>query len=265
MRTLGIDFSGNHLMWRASLSAERANVWIASIVDGHLADLRPVQALAGEGTPFSRLVAVLAAADFDVAAIDAPCALPQPWCSPRDGLLARIAALPCPGRPFPSGRDLLALAGLDGQGSRARRQTEREEFPGLNVRPTLWHGGRPGAPFAMACLRLLAESGAPCWPWVACGPGMVAEAFPMGQLQAWGLPHLRYGRPDGGAERVAIVARLGDVLDLGVHRARLEATPDALDAVVLALTAGALAQGRIPRRHAEHLDEGWIAVDRVPL
>jgi len=61
-RWLGIDFSGNHLMWRAGCT--RSNVWIADVrrEDGGLVlhDVGQVQRLAGSGDPFDRLAALLA-------------------------------------------------------------------------------------------------------------------------------------------------------------------------------------------------------------
>jgi len=77
-RWLGIDFSGNHLMWRNGCT--RSNVWIAELhAVGRgleLVDLRPVQQLAGDGEPFARLVALLRAGDHEAAAVDAPFSVP---------------------------------------------------------------------------------------------------------------------------------------------------------------------------------------------
>src|SRR5262245_10690037 len=72
-RWLGIDFSGDHLMWRPN---KRTNVWIADVRRGRgqpvLHDLRRVTDLAGLASPFDRLSDVLRAGEFDAAAIDAP-------------------------------------------------------------------------------------------------------------------------------------------------------------------------------------------------
>src|SRR5262252_834104 len=56
-RWLGIDFSGDHRMWKAG--CRNSNVWIAKVRRGNqfvLCDLRTVQELPGDGAPFHRLV-----------------------------------------------------------------------------------------------------------------------------------------------------------------------------------------------------------------
>ena len=83
-RWLGIDFSGNHKMWRAE--NRRGNVWIAEITDAggekELTRLDPVQALLGEGPPFQKLAALLRRREFEAAGIDAPFSVPLDYLPP---------------------------------------------------------------------------------------------------------------------------------------------------------------------------------------
>ena len=78
-RFLGIDFSGNHLMWRPGCG--RSNVWISEVrkdIEGlTLVDLKPVQRLPGDQHPFERLADLLREGDFEAAAIDAPFSVPR--------------------------------------------------------------------------------------------------------------------------------------------------------------------------------------------
>src|SRR3989337_2348207 len=77
-RWLGIDFSGNYRQWSAGRT--NSNVWVATIEnsDGlRLVDLRMVQKLEGNGSPFERLICLLGKGDFRAAAIDAPFSIPS--------------------------------------------------------------------------------------------------------------------------------------------------------------------------------------------
>ncbi|OAN60963.1 hypothetical protein A6A05_07080 [Magnetospirillum moscoviense] len=129
---------------------------------------------------------------------------------------------------------------------------------GLNVRSSTWRQPRGGAPFTAAALKLIAAAGMPpCWPWVRSGSGVLAEAFPMAQLKQWGLPYQGYA---GSAElRGEILESLRTRLDLGRWRQACLDSPDALDAVLAALAALAVADRTAP--FPEDCDEeGWIAV-----
>jgi hypothetical protein len=124
---VGIDFAGGSRPWRTSVS--RPPVWIA-IVSGadepRLERIAPVQALDGDGTPFERLVRLLATDNFEAAAIDAPFSLPNAH-MPQGGqteLLRNVRAIPnAPDRPFPSGADILNL----GPGDQSQSNGETSE------------------------------------------------------------------------------------------------------------------------------------------
>jgi len=270
---LGIDFSGNDAMWRAG--CRRSNVWIARAGAGRgrleLQDLRRVQELPGSGPPFERLAALLARREHDAAGIDAPCALPAAYAGgAHAALLTRAAALPREGRAFPRGEAfVLGMTGRPAPLSppKPTRRTEADWLRlGVNVRSTLWAGARGGAPMTAACLALLHAAGAPVWPFVEEGPGLVVEAFPAAQLHAWGLPHESYGAPAHGparAVRAVIVEALRERIALGRLEPLLRANADALDAVLCLFGAVAVGTGRLTAPpEADARAEGWIAVHR---
>lgn len=221
-----------------------------------LADLRPVQSLAGDGSPFDRLAAVLRRGDYTAAAIDAPFALPRAAFAGSHGtLLARVAAIPpAADRPFPRGEALLQAFSMTSR--KLARATERGW--GVNVRSATWNGPRGGAPFAAACLALLARAGRPIWPWAPPQPGLLVEAFPAAQLRAWRLPHQGYGRPDQADTRRRIADGLAEHVALGRWRAEIEASPDALDAVVAAFAGVAVETGLMTVDPG--LEDGQIAI-----
>ncbi len=273
MRFMGVDFSGDHLMWRER--CRRSNVWVAEMVaDGarlRLDALRRTQELAGPGTPFERLSSRLGEGRFAAAAIDAPFSTPSARL-PRGGhaaLLELVTRIPRPAdRPFPAGRDLAeALLGERGVGRKEYRRTERVWIAaGINTRSTTWAGPRGGAPMTAACLSLLSASARPLWPWRRHGPGILAEAFPAAQLLHWNLPHDRYNGSAAPAvdRRRSIVARLRTVVSIGaLDEEKLIGSADALDAVICAFAAVAVARDTlaVDPENVES-DEGWIAVHR---
>src|SRR5262245_58903840 len=75
---IGIDFSGASRPWRPNITAPTVWLAIAKLRGGslRLEELKPVQALNGHGHLFDQLISLLAKRDFEVAAIDAPFALP---------------------------------------------------------------------------------------------------------------------------------------------------------------------------------------------
>lgn len=260
---LGIDFSGAAAPWRPRCA--KPTVWIATVGDDRLIDLRPVQDLPGEGAPFHRLVRRLAAGGFRAAGIDAPFSLPGAHLpgGRHASLLKAVNDLP-PGvdRPFPTGRQLYDLAASVAPVGSAKPFRETERRCGAAARSTLWNGARPGAPFAAACLTLLARSRAPLWPWTNA-PGMLVEVFPMAQLKRWGLPYRAYGKSGQGAAREGIVRGIERRIRLSASlRALMLDSPDALDAVVAVFGAAAAATGRLAaaERPSTWETEGVIAV-----
>lgn len=262
-RFLGIDFSGGAGPWRATCS--RPTVWIATLEAFRLADLRPVQELEGEGTPFERLVALLREGRFRAAAIDAPFSLPQAHLPPggHAELLQDIGGLRiAEDRPFPRGAAILSYASGFAPIRSAKPWRQTEQSCGAMARSTLWNGARPGAPFTAACLTLLARAQRPIWPWKDA-PGMLVEAFPAAQLRAWDLPNAGYGLPEEKPVRAGIVAAL-EQRGLAIeptYRRQMLASPDALDAVVAAFAGRAAANRQL--RHEKPPSwrlEGAIAV-----
>lgn len=273
-RWLGIDFSGDAGQWGPRRAG---NVWVATLERGSepgpagpgtrpiLADLRRVQQLPGEGTPFDRLAARLAAGDFRAAGIDAPCGLPAAWAGPsHPELLALALGLPRGARPFPRGADLVraVTGGLPPQPRKPLRESERRWVArGVTVRSTLWVTPRGGAPMTAACLVLLGRAARPVWPFSLAAPGCLAEAFPAAQLRQWALPHRKYAGDEGAARRRVIEAALAPRVELGPFAAAVRASADALDAVLAAFGAMALTDGVLADPPgAKAGTEGWIAV-----
>jgi hypothetical protein len=262
-RFLGIDFSGGAGPWRPVCA--NPTVWIASLEGPRLAELIPVQALPGDGEPFERLAAFLAEGLFRAGAIDAPFALPARHMPPggHPQLLKDIAGLPqADDRPFPRGAALLDYARGHAplESAKPARETERQHAA---TRSTLWNGVRPGAPFAAACLTLLARAQRPVWPWKD-GPGMLVEAFPAAQLRSWGLPHANYSAAEDRKTRALIVSDLEERRQLMIDaadRKQMLASADALDAVLAAFGARAAANRTLAKeKPANWRVEGAIAV-----
>ena len=261
---LGIDFSGGAGPWKPR--CRKPTVWIAAVEDGttpRLIDVRPVQNLTGDGTPFARLVALLRSGNFLAAGIDAPFAIPArhfPAGGHRELLNLVNQIEPAADRPFVSGAALVEFAAgiavLDQK--KPYRETEKLWIErGVNTRSTLWNGPRGGAAFTAACLTLLARSERPVWPWTS-GPGMLVEAFPAAQLRFWGLPHKGYGKPEQDGVRAQILVGLAKHINISeTHRISLMESPDALDSVIASFAA--MAAVRSPTL-AQYPADGLIAV-----
>lgn len=279
-RFIGIDFSGSADAWRNRHKA--ATVWLAIVEGGHLAELVSIQQLAGDTPPFDKLVDLLAAGRFRAAGIDAPLSLPARYVPAAGGhaqLLADVLALgPAADRPFPRGADLVELAKRNAalETTKPTRQTEDEwRRQGVNVRSTLWAGPRGGAAFTAASLMLLARAQCPIWPWKDA-PGMLVEAFPAGQLRAWGLPHISYGPPSRPEHKTeaerrtrrdrrhailkSVTARTGIQVSRTFEDTMTECT-DALDAYLAVFGARAAANRTLRfEKPANWKTEGAIAV-----
>ena len=98
----------------------------------------------------------------------------------------------------------------------------------------------------------------------------VVEVYPAMALRVWGLA--RPGYKQSTDARRALIADLGHTapwLELGEHRALMETSADALDAVLAALVALAHARGASippePHQRALAAVEGWIAIPTVSL
>ena len=265
---IGVDFSGGARPWRQAVS--RPTVWLAKLEEKpggiHLEDVIPVQQLAGNGTPFARLIKLLSEGQFEAATIDAPFSLPSRHLPPggHAALLRLVSSLPnAPDRDFPLGLDIVRLGQTvaDKESDKPLRKTERYwARRGVNTRSTMWSGSRGGAPFAAACLRLLELSGRPIWPWDQLQPGILGEAFPAAQLRQWDLPYRAYSRPDQVENRKKIIIGLKERASINpADEPKLLDSADALDAVVAAFAAIAIANGNVPN-FTEAGEEGFIAV-----
>jgi Protein of unknown function (DUF429) len=265
---IGIDFSGGARPWWPSVT--RPTVWLATVKDSgnkaRLLELKPVQSLGGNEPPYDRLLRLLTAGDFEAAAIDAPFSLPLAHLPQRSHaeLLRRARALPnAPDRPFPSGASLVALGESVAKKVQAKPLRQTEAYwaaRGVNTRSTMWMGPRSGAPIAAACLRLLERVERPLWPWVRFQSGILVEAFPAAQLRHWGLPHQGYSRPDSKKVRESILAGLRDRLQVSNPHADIAiGIPDALDAIIAAFAAVAVANDKVAGFDVAYQD-GVIAV-----
>jgi hypothetical protein len=269
---LGIDFSGDAEQWKARRA--RSNVWIAfAETDGprlRVDDLKPVQQLAGDGPPFERLIQLLGSTKA-VAGIDASFSVPRSHARSAALLWAEAAALAEGGRPFGRGRDLVAALEPDAGKNGVKLYRACEEIwraRGLNVRSGLWHGPRGGAAFSVACMTLLHRHKGPVWPFRPGGQGaLLVETYPAAQLVTWGLSAVGYNGPKPAAEtaRLKIIETLAR--DHGLRGSdetmrTMAGGADALDAVLCAFAARAIAEGRRPRKlPAAARSEGWILVD----
>jgi hypothetical protein len=274
MEFLGIDFSGNVRSWSPGLAT--SNVWLCRVKSNgdqrvRITELHPIQCLAGHGPPFQRLADLLAGRQFSAAAIDAPFSLPSRYV-PEEGwieLLERVDALASDGAPFPSGQSLITLAKTVSplESLKPLRRTEKWwSDRRINVRSTLWWKPRGGAPFAAACMKLLATAKfPPCWPWSTLCEGLIVEAFPAAQLWSWKLPSQKYDGFDGTIVRQEIVRALEARVNFGQFREVAEKTADALDAVISSFAAIAAFQDEGGQPHDDRATvarEGWIAVHR---
>jgi hypothetical protein len=270
-RWLGIDFSGNHLMWRPACTT--SNVWLADVRAGprhlELYDVRRVQQLPGIGEPFERLASLLATASYVAAGIDAPFSVPDDFVRRVGGhaaLLKLVGGRSFAGRPFMNGHDMVQLvSGRVPPLTPPKPMRATDAFwsrSKVNVRSPMWTGARPGAPMTAACLTLLHRAARPMWPWASSGPGLLLEAFPAGQLATWGLPYEKYdGRsPAAVATRKTILDALAKRVTLGRWRATLLGSADALDAVLCAFAGVAVTTSSIPfPKVATVVTEGWVA------
>ena len=269
----GIDFSGDARQW--SPGCRRSNVWVATaqVPDDDqamkLVALRRVQTLPGSAHPFGRLVELLAGGEYCAAGLDAPFALPARH-MPAGGfptLLRDVVQLPTGKRPFAKGEKLVAYGERNASLEESKPLRRTEQFwqqQHVSVRSTLWNRSRPGAPFTVASLTLLAMARRPVWPWCRVAVGLLVEAFPAAQLHQWKLAHKGYSRDDqdGRSAREKILRGISPRIKIpdDLHTACRE-SGDALDSVLCLFAAKAAATGHalVDDPTAAEL-EGWIAV-----
>ncbi len=257
-------------MWSEGCS--KSNVWVAEVRRAAdqlaLANLSRVQRLRGEGRPFLRLTHYISSSNFNAVAIDAPFSIPSENLGSMShrALLERISGLSLrDGRPFPSAADFISCVLEARTTKKPLRKTE--EFwrqRKVNVRSTMWAGARGGAAMTAACLRLQWETGCSVWPWEKSPRGLLVEAFPAAQLCHWDLPHQEYSRNTERETktRCSIVESLTARIDFNGFRKLVEASADALDAVICAFAAVAVVTGRtFQYPDARFSEEGLIAVE----
>jgi hypothetical protein len=227
--------------------------------------------LEGAAHPFDRLVALLSEGDCRAAGIDAPFSVPTSVAPANHvELLEKIRQVPCGDRPFPEAQAYLSMSRDIPQprGRHELRETEAEwRHAGVNVRSTLWAGPRGGAAMTSACLKLLSRVKCPVWPFAQSSSGrLLVEAFPAAQLKTWRLPYQKYNgaAPEAFKNRETIVCGLEERVSLGDFRSAVIDNADALDAVVAAFAAIAVAEQRTGPLGSPELmrREGWIAVHR---
>lgn len=124
-----------------------------------------------------------------------------------------------------------------------------------------------------ACMRLLYEAECPIWPWSQANQtGLLVEAFPAAQLCHWEMNHERYGKEKDSeciTNRKKVVNTISTFIEISDrHRASMERSADALDAVTCAFAAMAVSTGQLSQSASEIAvarEEGQIAVhDKFP-
>jgi len=269
---LGIDFSGTQEMWDQKV--RKPNVWIAEVIKINnsrykLTDLRTVQQLEGGGKPYSRLISLLRAGNYEAAGIDAPFSIPKAFL-PKLGhkeLLESFSDFDgIDESDFPAAE--MFFKNVTGQTDKLSppkplRCTEQcWASQNVNVRSTLWVEPRGGSGMTSACLTLLHKAQRPIWPWSKrSSKRLLVEAFPAAQLKVWGMPHTKYNGDNGSHNRKIIVKELSKRISFGKDRQMVIGNADALDAVICAFAAIAVktrALHSIPLK--ECIEEGWIAV-----
>jgi hypothetical protein len=117
-----------------------------------------------------------------------------------------------------------------------------------------------------ACLTLLHEAECPIWAWDRGGPGLLVEAFPAAQLCHWRMSYQGYSKDKDDdttfSTRKAIVSQLSNRIRLSSFHKKLAESADALDAVLCAFAAFAVATDNLvhPPDANDPPDDGLIAV-----
>jgi predicted nuclease with RNAse H fold len=195
-----------------------------------------------------------ALAEADKAGIDSPLGWPDAFVEFVTAHRGGIAPLPA-GYPAPRWRDDLTLRVTD--------QVTKQE---TGLRP-LSVSADLIAHVALRCAGLLTQLADRGHRVDRSGGGKLTEAYPAASLKAWGLPHRGYKRPRDTQLLGEIVDAIAaePSLDFGEWVSLCKRRHDALDAVVVALTARAADLNRtLPPRDKREADaaksEGWIAI-----
>jgi len=204
-------------------------------------------------------VIVVALEDVGKAGIDCPLGWPEPF-------VAFLIA--------PQAGDVTVPAGLTGQQWRRKlawRLTDEAVREQTGLIPLSVAADRIGHA-AMRCAGLLAYMASHGRPVDRCGTGPVVEVYPAASLKCWGLPWRGYKQPPSTRPLGALVDDLQAAapwLELGPHEGLCRVSHDAVDAVIAALTARAVAQGLATRpdkkQETAARSEGWIALPTSPL
>ena len=280
---VGIDFSGSNSSWSPRTS--RSNIWICVLREAQHNKFQVTKLDRVQGFFSSRSLSLiqslanyLNAGSFTCAAIDAPFSLPAA-AMPKGGfleLLEEVRALKIDAdRWVPRGHQLIEIAkrripDLEDRGSKSYPRIVEKEFSAS--RTPLWGGARPGAPFTVACLWLLASANIThLWGGEKHASSVrVVEAYPAGQLAHWGWPSKGYDGDENNAPQIrkSIIRMLkccwSTEIDDRSHNA-LETSADALDSLICAFAARAATLGiaeKLPAIPQER--EGWISIHPPP-
>jgi predicted nuclease with RNAse H fold len=163
------------------------------------------------------------------------------------------------------------ITGLAWRDELAYRSTDRAVRRVTGIVPLSVSSDRIGRT-AMRCASLLAQMSAEGRTVDRTGAGLVAEVYPAASLQRWAFTCRGYKGTKNAPTRSGLVDALlqqAPWLSLRPHEALCRASDDALDAVIAALTARAVAMGQtvepssVERRAAA--SEGWIHIPSESL
>jgi predicted nuclease with RNAse H fold len=170
--------------------------------------------------------------------------------------------------------DLAALEATGGLAWRRRlayRETDRVVTERTGARPLSVATDRLGMT-ALRCAVLLQRLETDGRPVDRSGMNgsAVVEVYPAMALRVWGLTAPGYKQSvDARRALIANLEQAAPWLELGEHRALMETSADALDAVLAALVALAHSRGAsippAPHQAALAASEGWIAIPTVSL
>ena len=188
----------------------------------------------------------------DMTGIDCPFGWPEPFVR---AVRAHAEGAPWPGRDEPV---------EEYRSSLARRATDREVQARTRLTPLSVSADRIGLT-TMRCALLLDRLGNVDRTGVT---GTVAEVYPAASLHAWGLPAGGYkrtaGRPRLSMMIEELCRRVPSLRFAPGARERCVESDDAFDALVCALTARAVLDGRTVRAAPDQrvlaATEGWIHV-----